>query len=304
MWNPGGPVDDHYRLTRDAGKHKGESFLFVTTGDASGLAPYFDAVTLVREAPIRTHKDWTVSVSHLPSRRFQGLLSGRMPNWHPLRWTSAQWRTWLRSPQLWLFVATVLLFSLFPQIDIAASSLFHDPGSGFTVGHLFAVRVLHEGWDIAARSTAVVLALYLLRELHLEAPGTARTQARCGVPAAGAAYRSGPDRERLQGQLGTCAARNRRRVRWRQALHAGADAFRPVPAQLRVHQWTRRLRLLVDGTGVRRPPPPRHVVRAGARARAGHRPGAHGSGRPLPERRAVLRLDRLRDHAGACGRSF
>ena len=60
MWNPGGPVDDHYRLTRDAGKHKGESFLFVTTGDASGLAPYFDAATLVREVPIRTHKDWTV----------------------------------------------------------------------------------------------------------------------------------------------------------------------------------------------------------------------------------------------------
>ena len=60
MWNPGGPVDDHYRLTRDAGEHKGESFLFVTTSDASSLAPYFDAVTLVREAPIRTHKDWTV----------------------------------------------------------------------------------------------------------------------------------------------------------------------------------------------------------------------------------------------------
>jgi hypothetical protein len=60
MWNPGGPVDDHYRLTRDAGKHRGESFLFVTTGDASSLAPYFGATTLVREAPIRTHKDWTV----------------------------------------------------------------------------------------------------------------------------------------------------------------------------------------------------------------------------------------------------
>lgn len=60
MWNPGGPVDDHYRLTRDAGKHAGASFLFVTTGDAAALAPYFDAVALLREAPIRTHKDWTV----------------------------------------------------------------------------------------------------------------------------------------------------------------------------------------------------------------------------------------------------
>jgi hypothetical protein len=60
MWNPDGVLDDHYRLTRDAGKHKGESFLFVTTTDASDLAPYFAAVTLVREASIRTHKDWTV----------------------------------------------------------------------------------------------------------------------------------------------------------------------------------------------------------------------------------------------------
>jgi hypothetical protein len=60
MWNPGGPVDDHYRLTRDAGKHKGESFLFVTTGDASGLLSYFEAAKLVREVPIRTHKDATV----------------------------------------------------------------------------------------------------------------------------------------------------------------------------------------------------------------------------------------------------
>src|SRR5262245_27968457 len=85
-----------------------------------------------------------------------------MATWSPLVWTSAHWRGWLRLPQPWLFAATVLLFSLFPQIDIATSSLFHDPGSGFTVGHLFAVRVLHEGWDIAARCAAVVLTLYLL----------------------------------------------------------------------------------------------------------------------------------------------
>lgn len=85
-----------------------------------------------------------------------------MPTWPPSSRTPAQWRALARSPQLLLFVATVLLFSLFPQIDIATSSLFRDPGSGFTVGQLFAVRVLHEGWDIAARSTAVVLALYLL----------------------------------------------------------------------------------------------------------------------------------------------
>jgi 4-amino-4-deoxy-L-arabinose transferase-like glycosyltransferase len=60
MWNPDGPIDDHYRLTRDAGKHKGESFLFVTIEDASALAPYFESVKLVREVPIRMHKDWTV----------------------------------------------------------------------------------------------------------------------------------------------------------------------------------------------------------------------------------------------------
>ena len=70
--------------------------------------------------------------------------------------------TWVRSPQLWLFLATVALFSLYPHIDIALSSLFRDPGSGFTVGQLFAVRVLHEGWDIAARATGLVLAVYLV----------------------------------------------------------------------------------------------------------------------------------------------
>lgn len=75
------------------------------------------------------------------------------------------WQARLRSPLLWLFVATVLVFSLFPQIDIAVSNMFRDPGSGFTVGQLFAVRVLHEGWDIAARVTAVVLAAYVLASL-------------------------------------------------------------------------------------------------------------------------------------------
>lgn len=60
MWNPDGPVDDHYRLTRDAGKHPGESFLYVTTTDANALAPYFASVVLLVEAPVRTHKDWTV----------------------------------------------------------------------------------------------------------------------------------------------------------------------------------------------------------------------------------------------------
>jgi hypothetical protein len=60
MWNPDGPVDDHYRLTRDAGKHAGESFLYVTTTNADALAPYFASVSLVVDAPVRTHKDWTV----------------------------------------------------------------------------------------------------------------------------------------------------------------------------------------------------------------------------------------------------
>lgn len=61
MWNPDGPVDDHYRLTRDAGKHAGENFLYVTTTNADALAPYFASVSLVVEAPVRTHKDWTVA---------------------------------------------------------------------------------------------------------------------------------------------------------------------------------------------------------------------------------------------------
>jgi lipid A 4'-phosphatase len=85
-----------------------------------------------------------------------------MPIRPPFGVTTAAWRSWVQSPQLWLFGATVLLFSLFPQIDIAGSSLFRDPASGFTVGQLFAVRVLHEGWDIAARAIAVALTLYLV----------------------------------------------------------------------------------------------------------------------------------------------
>lgn len=67
----------------------------------------------------------------------------------------------LRSLPLWLFMATVLVFALFPQLDLAVSSLFRDPGEGFIVGQIFAVRVLHEGWDIAARLVAVGLAVYL-----------------------------------------------------------------------------------------------------------------------------------------------
>ena len=71
------------------------------------------------------------------------------------------WKSWPRSVLFWLFVATLAVFSFFPQIDLAVSSLFLDPGEGFVVGRIFAVRVLHEGWDIAARTTAILLALYL-----------------------------------------------------------------------------------------------------------------------------------------------
>jgi len=57
MWNPSGVIDDHYRLTRDAGKLVGTDFLYVTTGDASNVAPYFQSVKLLHEDSIRTHKD-------------------------------------------------------------------------------------------------------------------------------------------------------------------------------------------------------------------------------------------------------
>jgi 4-amino-4-deoxy-L-arabinose transferase-like glycosyltransferase len=60
MWNPGGRIDDHYRLTRDAGRHSGESFLFVTSHDASNLEGYFAATRLLREVRIPTHKDSTM----------------------------------------------------------------------------------------------------------------------------------------------------------------------------------------------------------------------------------------------------
>jgi hypothetical protein len=57
MWNPSGPIDDHYRLTRDAGRHEGESFLYVTGGQARGLEAYFESTALLSEIRIPTHKD-------------------------------------------------------------------------------------------------------------------------------------------------------------------------------------------------------------------------------------------------------
>ncbi len=57
MWNPDGAIDDHYRLTRDAGNLVGANFVYVTTGNASNVAPYFESVTLLREDSIRTHPD-------------------------------------------------------------------------------------------------------------------------------------------------------------------------------------------------------------------------------------------------------
>jgi len=72
------------------------------------------------------------------------------------------WVRMARSAPLWLFLVTVVVFTAFAEIDIAVSGLFRDPQGGFTVGRIFAVRALHEGWDIAARATALVLALYLI----------------------------------------------------------------------------------------------------------------------------------------------
>jgi hypothetical protein len=62
MWNPGGPITDHYRLTRDAGSLVGESFLYVTAAaDIVALAPYFSRTQLVHQETITTHKEsWRV----------------------------------------------------------------------------------------------------------------------------------------------------------------------------------------------------------------------------------------------------
>jgi lipid A 4'-phosphatase len=68
----------------------------------------------------------------------------------------------VRSAPLWLFLATVVLFTAFPAVDLAVSGLFRDPGHGFTVGRIFAVRALHEGWDMAAWATGLALIFYLI----------------------------------------------------------------------------------------------------------------------------------------------
>jgi len=71
------------------------------------------------------------------------------------------WRRWPRSVSFWLLLATVGLFSLFPELDLAVSGAFLDPEEGFTARRVFAVRVLYLGWDIAARVTVLLLVLYV-----------------------------------------------------------------------------------------------------------------------------------------------
>ena len=65
MWNPSGPITDHYKLTRDAGGLAGTTFLFVTLrSEVSDLAGYFDSVDEVAQLPVRTHRD-SIKTYHL-----------------------------------------------------------------------------------------------------------------------------------------------------------------------------------------------------------------------------------------------
>jgi 4-amino-4-deoxy-L-arabinose transferase-like glycosyltransferase len=73
MWNPSGPITDHYKLTRDAGTLAGASFLFVTLrSDIADMAGYFESAEEVAQLPIRTHRDSTKTYYLYLLRNFKG----------------------------------------------------------------------------------------------------------------------------------------------------------------------------------------------------------------------------------------
>ncbi len=77
MWNPDGPVNDHYRLTRDAGKLAGADFMFVTSApDISAMRAYFATVEADPDIVIQTHKDTTRIYHVYVLRGFKGYERG------------------------------------------------------------------------------------------------------------------------------------------------------------------------------------------------------------------------------------
>jgi 4-amino-4-deoxy-L-arabinose transferase-like glycosyltransferase len=73
MWNPAGPITDHYRLTRDAGALASADFLFVTLRpDIPDVAGYFASAEQVAQLPITTHRDSTKTYYLYLLRGFKG----------------------------------------------------------------------------------------------------------------------------------------------------------------------------------------------------------------------------------------
>jgi hypothetical protein len=69
-------------------------------------------------------------------------------------------RRFLNAPVwLWLaFVGVGLIFTLLPQLDLAASSLFYTPGVGFTARGTWFERLVHQStyWFLVLGTPALV----------------------------------------------------------------------------------------------------------------------------------------------------
>lgn len=61
-----------------------------------------------------------------------------------------------------VFLLTAIVFSVWPQLDLAISALFYDPNEGFWLDRLLAVKAIYWGvWGGSRLAVATVLILWL-----------------------------------------------------------------------------------------------------------------------------------------------
>ena len=72
-WNPSGEIHDHYDLTTDMNKHKGNNFLFVTRGEnADSIAPHFEKTIMLDDIQIPIYENYKRSVRVFLLSGFKG----------------------------------------------------------------------------------------------------------------------------------------------------------------------------------------------------------------------------------------
>ncbi len=68
----------------------------------------------------------------------------------------------LRSPASWLFALTVVLFTVFPRIDLAVSAWYYGQPYGFAINANPAVQWFHEFWGRLPQVVGAGLALFVV----------------------------------------------------------------------------------------------------------------------------------------------